>query len=95
MRGRNSAKTSDLLRQGCLVHLRRYRMQIPSMRMDKDQYRAALRNLGMSQHTAAGLFGVTGKTSHNWALGKTRIPGSVALLLRYCVKRGLKPWDVL
>jgi hypothetical protein len=49
-------------------------MQIPSMRMDKDQYRAALRNLGMSQHTAAGLFGVTGKTSQNWALGKTRIP---------------------
>jgi hypothetical protein len=27
-------------------------------------------------------------------LGKTRIPGAVALLLRHCVKRGLKPWDV-
>jgi len=50
--------------------------------MDKDQYRAALRELGMSQHMAAGLFGVTGKTSQNWALGKTRIPGSVAILLR-------------
>ncbi len=29
------------------------------------------------------------------ALGKCRIPGSVAILLRFCVKRGLKPWDVL
>ncbi len=70
-------------------------MQIPSMRMDKDQYRAALSQLGLSQYMAAGFFGVTDRTGRNWALGKTRIPGAVALLLRHCVKRGLKPWDVL
>jgi hypothetical protein len=43
----------------------------------------------------AGAAALTDRTGRNWALGKTRIPGSVALLLRHCIKRGLKPWDVL
>jgi DNA-binding transcriptional regulator YiaG len=70
-------------------------MQIPSMSMDGSEYRHAIRALRLTQHAAAALFGVTDRTGRNWISGKTRIPGAVAILLRHCVKRGLRPWDVL
>jgi DNA-binding transcriptional regulator YiaG len=89
------ALNSAILSNSFLFALHTGQMQHPFMRMDKDQYRAAIAALGLSQHMAAALLGVTDRTGRNWALGKTRIPGSVAILLRHCIKRGFKPWDVL
>jgi hypothetical protein len=60
-------------------------MQIPSMRMDKDQYRAALRALGMSQHIAAGFFWRDGQDRPKLGLGQNPHPrrsGAFAASLR-------------
>jgi DNA-binding transcriptional regulator YiaG len=49
--------------------------------MTPAQYRAAIKRLGLSQRQAARLLGVNDRTSRRWALGKSKIPTSVALAL--------------
>jgi len=50
--------------------------------MTRDEYLAAIATLGYSQEGFARLVGSSPRTGQKWALGETRIPGSVALLLR-------------
>jgi DNA-binding transcriptional regulator YiaG len=50
--------------------------------MDKDEYRAALKRLGLTQVSAARFFDVHEMTSRRWANGSAVVPGPVAKLLR-------------
>ena len=60
--------------------------------MTHEEYRDALDDLGYTQEEAASLLGVSPRTSRKWALDETRIPGSVAILLRLMRSRPeLKP----
>jgi hypothetical protein len=62
--------------------------------MTPAQYRDAIARLGLSQ-VAAGEF-LTGnpRTSRNWALGESRVPRPVALLLRLMIRLKLSREDV-
>lgn len=55
--------------------------------MSQSEYRAALDRLGFTQHGFARLAGVIPRTAEKWALGETRVPGSVALILRLLLAR--------
>ncbi|MGE0700371.1 MAG: hypothetical protein AB7O57_14835 [Hyphomicrobiaceae bacterium] len=52
------------------------------MAMSADEYRAKLAALGFPQERFAVVVGASPRTGQKWALGETRIPGCVALLLR-------------
>lgn len=56
--------------------------------MDKEEYRAAIERLGLSQVKAGRLLGVDGRTSQKWALGERAIPPPVARLLAYIERYG-------
>lgn len=56
--------------------------------MTPDEYRAAIKRLGLSQVAAGQLLGVDGRTSQKWALGERAVPPPVALLLAYMEKHG-------
>lgn len=63
-----------------------------SAAMSADEYRDAISTLGYSQHAFAKLVGASPRTGQKWALGETRVPGSVALLTRLLLARPeLKP----
>ena len=55
--------------------------------MTADEFRAALDSLGFTQEGFAARVGASGRTGRKWALGETRVPGSVAVLLRLLVAR--------
>lgn len=59
--------------------------------MTKDEYRAALDTLGLSQARAAALLGVKPRTSERWAAGEVPITETAARLLRYLVHIGADP----
>lgn len=63
--------------------------------MDKDEYRAALRTLRLSQVRAARWLGISCRTSQAYALGERSIPHVVALCLRVHMKFGWYPcqWE--
>lgn len=58
--------------------------------MEADEYRRALERLDITQAAAGDLFEVGARTSRRWALGETRVPKAVALLLRLMLKKKLK-----
>lgn len=53
--------------------------------MSPEEFRQALDALDLSQQAVAVMMGASPRTGQKWALGETRIPGSVALLLRLLV----------
>jgi hypothetical protein len=46
--------------------------------MDRDEYRAALRAMHLSQTRAARWMGISVRTSQGYALGERRLPASAA-----------------
>jgi len=51
------------------------------MTMSPQQFRHALRRLGLNQVRAAERLGVNARTVRRWVAGDSRIPESVSLLL--------------
>jgi hypothetical protein len=62
--------------------------------MTSRQYRAAIETLGLSQIRAGKFLGVPTKTSSRWALGESRVPEAVSMLLRLMLSLKLSPEDV-
>lgn len=62
--------------------------------MTPNQYRAAISKLGLSQQGAATLFGVSLRTSQNWALGDYPVPDVYAKLLRLLLSGKITIQDV-
>jgi hypothetical protein len=58
--------------------------------MNAAQYRDSLAQLGLSQVAAAKLLGVSLRTSQAYALGESKVPTTVGLVLKY-----LKFWQIL
>jgi DNA-binding transcriptional regulator YiaG len=59
--------------------------------MTRNQYRAAIERLGLSQVKAARWLGITVRTSQNYAMGHTAIPEPTARLLRLVIALKLPP----
>jgi hypothetical protein len=59
--------------------------------MTADQYRKAIKSLGLTQVAAAHMLGVDERTSRRYALGETAIPPPVAKLLGLMIGRKTKP----
>ncbi|RWN51356.1 MAG: hypothetical protein EOS04_24070 [Mesorhizobium sp.] len=57
--------------------------------MTPDEYRAALKRLGLSHNRAAPLLGVDLRTSKRWALGERAIPPPLTRLLAYIERYGV------
>lgn len=62
--------------------------------MTPNQYRDAIKRLGLSQRGAGAFLGVDERTSRRWAIGEASIPESVGKLLRLMVRLKLTPEDV-
>jgi len=62
--------------------------------MTADQYRAALKKLGLTQLAAGDLFRVGPRTSRRWALDEARVPDAVAMLLALMLKKRIKPEEL-
>ena len=60
--------------------------------MGAPEYRDAIATLGYSQQAFATLVGASPRTGQKWALGESRVPGSVTLLIWLLMARPeLKP----
>lgn len=59
------------------------------------EYKAAIRNLGLSQHAAGDWLGIGRRTSQGYALGDSPVPEPVAKLLRLCIVLKINPEEVL
>lgn len=62
--------------------------------MTPDQYKTAIKKLGLSQERAGEWLGISPRTSQGYAIGEYPVPEPTAKLLRLMVKLGLKPEDV-
>jgi hypothetical protein len=62
--------------------------------MTPTQYATAIKALGLSQRGAAKVLGVDERTSRKWIAGDSRIPHSVALLLRLMIAKHIKPESI-
>lgn len=62
--------------------------------MTPNQFRTALDRLGLSQAKAAEMVNANPRTARSWALGQSRIPESVAILLRLLVAGKITISDV-
>jgi len=62
--------------------------------MTPEEYKAAVKALGLSQERAGVWLGIGKRTSQGYALGERPVPQPVAMLLRLCLKHGFKPDDV-
>lgn len=62
--------------------------------MKKNEYRAAIEALDLSQLAAGDFLEIGERTSRRYALGESPIPGSVAILLRHMVRHKLTPDEV-
>jgi len=62
--------------------------------MTADEYRAALKQLGLTQAAGATFFGVEEVTSRRWATGKSRVHGAAEKLLRLLIAMKLTPEQV-
>lgn len=61
--------------------------------MTPKQYAAAIERVGLSQRAAGPFFGVDERQSRRWVAGESRIPESVAKLLRLMVRLELTHED--
>ena len=57
--------------------------------MTGEEYRAAIKRLGLSQVQAAKFLGVDATTSRRWIADKHGIPEAVAMLLRVMIRHKL------
>lgn len=55
--------------------------------MTKDEYRAALERLALTQGEVARLLGTDARTGRRWALGEVAVPGPVEMHLRVWLAR--------
>ncbi len=55
--------------------------------MTAAEFRQAIKAVGFSQHGFAELVGASPRTGQKWALGETRVPGCVVVLLRLLLAR--------
>jgi transcriptional regulator with XRE-family HTH domain len=62
--------------------------------MTPNQYRAAIKKLGLSQRQAGSFLGVDERTSRRYASGEVDIPHATALLLQLMVRLELTPEGV-
>ena len=62
--------------------------------MTADEYRTALKALGLTQAGAARLLGVDERTSRRWARGEREIPGPVVRFLHFLIAAGIPADDV-
>lgn len=62
--------------------------------MTPNQYRAAIKALGLSQERAGVWLGISPRASQGYALGEHDIPEPTAMLLRLMIKLKLNPEDV-
>ena len=62
--------------------------------MTGPDYLSALDTIGLDHLTVARFLQIAPSTSRRWAHGQREIPYSVALLLRYMVRKKLKPHDI-
>ena len=62
--------------------------------MTSTQYKAAIKALGLSQVAAAKWLGISKRTSQAYAIGEYPVPQAIAMLLRLCRDRKIKPEDV-
>ena len=61
--------------------------------MTANQYRAAIKSLGLSQEKAGRFLGVSLRASQGWALGENPVPVAVAKLLRLMIRLHIAPED--
>jgi transcriptional regulator with XRE-family HTH domain len=59
--------------------------------MTSNQYRQALKKLGLSQVRAAMFLGVSIRSAHGWANGENPVPEPVAMLLRVMIEYEIEP----
>lgn len=62
--------------------------------MTANQFRDAIKKLGLSQRKAGDFLGVDERSSRRWACDEADVPESVAKLLRLMVRLKLSPDDV-
>lgn len=62
--------------------------------MTADEYREALKRLGLTQVGAAAFLQVNGVTSRKWATGKSPVPPAVSMLFRLMIALKLTPEKV-
>lgn len=62
--------------------------------MTANQYKAAIKALGLSQERAGTFLGISGRQSQSYALGEYPVPKQTAMLLRLMIRLSLKPEDV-
>ncbi len=55
--------------------------------MTKDEYRAAIGQLGLAQEEVGRLLGVGGRTARRWASGEAHVPGPVEMHIRLWLER--------
>lgn len=63
--------------------------------MTSDEYRAALKSLGLTQAGGARLVGVDERTSRRWAIGERDVPPPVARFLTFLIVSDIKPEAVM
>jgi hypothetical protein len=54
--------------------------------MTGEQYKAAIKALGLNNPRAARWLGICGRTSQYYAAGTRRVPRAIAMLLQMCVR---------
>jgi hypothetical protein len=59
--------------------------------MTANQYRAALKRIGISNYAAAPWLGISRRAAQGYALGETSVPQPIARLLRLVMKLNLSP----
>jgi len=62
--------------------------------MTPDQYKKAIKKLGLSQERAGEFLGVSPRTSQGYALGEYPVPEAIAKLLRLMTRLDLTPEEV-
>lgn len=61
--------------------------------MTAEQYKSAIKSLGLSQHRAADWLGIGRRTSQGFALGEYPVPVAIEKLLKLMVKFKISPED--
>jgi hypothetical protein len=61
--------------------------------MNAKQFRRALKQIGLTQRTAAPFFAIDPRTVRRYALGELPVPPLIAKVLNYMVKHNLTAED--
>lgn len=62
--------------------------------MSPAEYKAAIKELGLTQVKAGKWLGISPRQSQSYAIGEYPVPELVAKMLRLCVERKIPPEDV-